>query len=129
MNVAQLRKALHDLRLLLADAGAVKPTKDVERVASLCDGREHQAIGTFLTELKRAIEDELNDPEYRQLELFNNSEKQQFERSKDALRTRAEEIPEEIRRETAAVRARFADPEPRMFPVAVTFLVPEKLSR
>ncbi len=36
-------------------------------------------------------------------------------------------IPEEIEQETAAIRARFADPQPRMFPVAVTYLVPEKL--
>ena len=34
------------------------------------------------------------------------------------------EIPGEIEKETEAIRARFADPQPRMFPVAVTFLVP-----
>jgi hypothetical protein len=36
------------------------------------------------------------------------------------------EIPSEIERETAAIKARYADPQPRMFPVAVTFLVPER---
>ncbi len=36
------------------------------------------------------------------------------------LRRRLEEIPAEIERETAAIRARYADPEPRLFPVAVT---------
>jgi len=29
--------------------------------------------------------------------------------------------------DTEAIRARFADPQPRMFPVAVTFLVPNRL--
>jgi hypothetical protein len=29
----------------------------------------------------------------------------------------------------ARIRARFADPQPRLFPVAVTFLVPEKHAR
>jgi hypothetical protein len=38
-------------------------------------------------------------------------------------------IPEEIEKETAAIRDRFADPEPRMFPVAVTYLIPEKMAR
>jgi len=38
-------------------------------------------------------------------------------------------VPEEIERETAAVRARFASPQPRLFPVAVTYLVPESLAR
>jgi hypothetical protein len=44
------------------------------------------------------------------------------------MRTRANEIPEEIKRETEAIRARFANPHARMFPVAVTFLVPEKMA-
>ena len=34
-----------------------------------------------------------------------------------------------IEKETEAIRARFADPQPRMFPVAVTFLVPEKMRK
>jgi len=41
------------------------------------------------------------------------------------MRARAKEIPEEIKRE--AIRARFATPQTRIFPVAVTFLVPEKM--
>ncbi|KKL69031.1 hypothetical protein LCGC14_2119050, partial [marine sediment metagenome] len=41
---------------------------------------------------------------------------------------RAMEIPGEIERETEAIRARFANPQARMFPVAVTFLVPDKLA-
>jgi hypothetical protein len=43
------------------------------------------------------------------------------------MRARVKEIPEEIKRETAAIRARFADPKARIFPVAVTFLIPEKM--
>ena len=55
-------------------------------------------------------------------------EVEQLDRNVDALRRRVQEIPGEIEKETAAVKARFADPQPRMFPVAVTFLVPEKLA-
>ena len=38
-------------------------------------------------------------------------------------------IPAEVERETAAIKSRYADPQPRMFPVAVTFLVPEKMRK
>jgi hypothetical protein len=56
-------------------------------------------------------------------------EVEQLDRNVEALRRRLQEIPAEIEKETAAIQARFADPQPRMFPVAVTFLVPEKLAK
>jgi len=85
--------------------------------------KETKDITAILTELKAAIEKELNDPEYRQLELFSDPEKEQFERNKDALRARVKEIPLEIEHEVESIKSRFADPQVRLFPVAVTFLV------
>lgn len=85
-------------------------------------------ITSILTELKKSIEAELKDPVYVQPMLFATEEQERFDRNKDAMRTRANEIPEEIKRETEAIRARFADPQARMFPVAVTFLIPEKMA-
>ena len=82
---------------------------------------------SILTELKKSIEAELNDPIYIQPSLFDDPEQERFERNKDAMRARAKEIPEEIKRETEAIRARFANPQARMFPIAVTFLVPDKM--
>lgn len=92
--------------------------------------KEAQDITFILTELKKAIESELEDPLYVQPSLpgMSSVEEEQLERNKDAMRVRAKEIPEEIIRETTAIKARFADPQARMFPVAVTFLVPEKMS-
>lgn len=92
--------------------------------------KEAKDIESILTELKKSIEAELKDPVYIQpmLEGFDDPEKERFERNKDAMRARAKGIPEEIKRETAAIRARFANPQARMFPVAVTFLVPEKMA-
>src|SRR5262249_30718599 len=87
------------------------------------EGREVTAI---LTELRRAIQAELDDPAYQQQELFSTPEREQFGRNVDALRARVQQIPDEVEKETAAIRARFADPQPRLFPVAVTYLVPEK---
>ena len=90
--------------------------------------KEAMDIESILTELKKSIEKELNDPEYIQGLLFDDPEQERFERNKDAMRARVREIPDEIQRETAAIRERFANPQARMFPVAVTFLVPEKIA-
>ena len=93
--------------------------------------KEVSDITAILTELRRAIQEQLDDPDYRENYLpgFAPAEQEQFERNVDALRRRLEEIPGEIEKETEAIRARFADPQPRMFPVAVTFLVPARLAR
>jgi hypothetical protein len=83
----------------------------------------------ILTELLKSIQAELSEPEYQQMTLFSDPEREQFERNRDALKARLRAIPEEIERETAAIQARYASPQPRLFPVAVTYLVPEKLAR
>lgn len=90
--------------------------------------KEAKDIESILTELKKSIESELNDPVYIQQLLFDDPETERFERNKDAMRARVKEIPAEIERETAAIRSRFAHPQARMFPVAVTFLIPEKMA-
>jgi len=90
--------------------------------------KEAKDITAILTELKKSIEAELKDPEYVQTMMFDDPERDQFERNKNAMRARSQEIPGEVERETEAIKARFANPQARMFPVAVTFFVPEKLS-
>lgn len=99
----------------------------IHRTLSARADKEVNDITSILTELKKSIKAELNDPVYIQQLLFATEEQERFERNKDAMRARVKEIPEEIKRETEAIRARFADPQARMFPVAITFLVPEKM--
>jgi hypothetical protein len=118
--VTQLRSAL-EIRMQQMVDGLQK------KLAERAD-KEAKDIESILTELKKAIEKELNDPEYIQGLLFDDPEQERFERNKDAMRTRVKEIPEEIQRETSAIRERFANPQARMFPVAVTFLVPNKIA-
>ena len=93
--------------------------------------KEVADITAILTELKRAIDDELEEPSVRQEVLpgFSSAEREQFERNVASLRARAAQIPGEIEAEAAAIRARYAGPSPRLFPVAVTFLVPERITR
>jgi hypothetical protein len=90
--------------------------------------KEQRDIETVLTELARAIESELSAPTYKQLELFSDNERTQLSRNTAALEARLAEIPGEMAAEQAVIRARYADPQPRLFPVAVTFLIPERLA-
>jgi superfamily II DNA or RNA helicase len=92
--------------------------------------KEINDITAILMELQRAIEGQLDDPTYRESFLPGLApvEREQFERNADALRRRLGEIPREIERETESIRKRFVDPQPRMFPVGVTFLVPERMA-
>jgi ERCC4-related helicase len=89
---------------------------------------ETTKITSILRELEAAIRAEINSPPDPQLPLFTDAERDQEQRNRDALAGRLAELPAELARETEAIRRRYADPQPRLFPVAVTFLVPEGLA-
>lgn len=93
--------------------------------------KEQDDIRTILSELKENILRELHQPAVVQLELsgFSQEERQQYERDFSALAERASQIDGEIEQEMARIQQRFVDPQPRLFPVAVTYLVPENLAR
>lgn len=88
---------------------------------------EVDTITTTLSDLRDQIEAELADPPPEQLSLWQADQRAQYERDVDALRHRLARIPAEIDAETAAIRRRYATIEPRHFPAAVTFLVPQRL--
>ncbi|MGB3403911.1 MAG: DISARM system SNF2-like helicase DrmD [Microcoleaceae cyanobacterium] len=91
-----------------------------------CD-KQIADITAILTELKNSIRQELDDGnEPIQLSLFNDAEKEQLERNRNSLEVRLQQIPNEIEQETAIIRSRFANPTPRLFPLTVTYLVPQK---
>jgi hypothetical protein len=104
----------------------------VESLKKALSDREDDDVATIeqvLTELRHSIHGELKQPEAEQLALFDTTdEREQFRRDIEALRRRLETIPEDIEREVEALRRRYADPEPRLFPVAITFLVPDNLA-
>ena len=104
-------------------------TSGLEKKLAERADKEAEDIKAILLELKKAIDTELDEPEYEQLSLFDDPEKEQFERNRDFLRARSMAIPAEIERETTAIKSRYADPQPRMFPVAVTFLVPDRMRK
>lgn len=98
------------------------------QLAERCN-KEVEDITAVLQELARSIRDELNAPELVQgeLNLWPQSERDQLERNRAALHKRLEEIPAEIEEESKRIRARYAEPQARLFPVAVMFIVPEGL--
>lgn len=91
--------------------------------------QEVETITHVLTDLRRTIEAELGGPEPEQLALFSSDEREQLRRDIDALKRRLDAIPADIERETEAIRRRYADPQPRLFPAALTFLLSDGAGR
>lgn len=108
---ARMAERVDSLEKLLADRAA----------------KEVADITAILGELETAIRAELQTPEYEQLSLFSPPEREQYNHNQAALAARLAQLPGELEQEIAHLRARYADPQPRLFPVAVTFLFPERL--
>jgi superfamily II DNA or RNA helicase len=98
----------------LADDLAERADKEAADLAKV--------LGDLLTSLRAALEE---NPV--QFDLFDNSEHKQLSANRQAMTLRAEALPHEIQRDTAALRERYRDPTPRLFPVALTYLIPERL--
>jgi superfamily II DNA or RNA helicase len=89
--------------------------------------QELKDIEAILTELQRSIEQELKTASQpQQLDLFSSLEKDQFERNRQGLQLRLEQIPAELAKEQDLIRQRYAQPTARLFPLAIAFLVPPK---
>jgi len=123
--------ALHsELSPALAAALEARTKERTESLARLVANRhddEVEKITAVLAELRERILAELSAPPDVQLRLFDDEEREQLERNRDFLRSRAEGIPAEVERETEALGRRFARPQPRVFPVAVEYRVPRAL--
>jgi len=96
------------------------------RLAERCD-KEVADQEAILRELERSIRADLK--ETAQLDLWDTKERDQYERDRQSMRTRLEVIPDEIIRETRAIRTRYANPSSRLFPVAVSYLLPASMVR
>ena len=87
-------------------------------------------MNTILDELERSIRVALDDtPFWEQASLFEiETERDQLRKDHDALKQRLVSIPAMREQETAALRRRYADPQARWFPAAITFLVPASIA-
>jgi len=89
---------------------------------------EVAAMRSAIGELLTSIRTQLNDVQ-PQMDLFSTPEREQLERDRSALERRLDELPLEMEQEEQRIRARYASPSPRLFPVSVTYLVPQGLSQ
>ncbi|PKN66275.1 MAG: helicase [Deltaproteobacteria bacterium HGW-Deltaproteobacteria-15] len=88
---------------------------------------EIEDLMSVLNDLEKSILEELADenlPKQLSLPGMNTEETNQLRRDIASLQARLARIPDEKKRETAAIQSRYADPTARTFPVAVVFLVP-----
>ena len=109
----------------LIEKGLAWKADTIEELAE----KEVNKLTTVMTELQRAIQAELERKDGPQLMLDLGGDepgKQQRERDLAALRHRLQEIPLEIQRESEHIRSRYASPTARLFPVAVTWLIPRR---
>ena len=107
----------------------VERTKNLEKNFEELAEKEVNKLKSVMIELQRTIKDELDRKDSPQLLLdLGGDEPGQQQRDRDmaALRRRLKEIPEEIKLESEHLRSRFTNPSARLFPVAVTWLIPRK---
>ena len=129
----RLRELWPEHRDSLMQALEARMKERATSLHNLLDERANKEINditTILNELRTNILAELRQPEIEQLQLagFTTTEREQFERNMSALAARVEQIDTEIEQEHAAIRKRYANPQPRLFPVAITYLIPEHMA-
>lgn len=127
-RVQALWPAIEESLLAALDRRTEERAESLQRQLERQADKEVADITAILHELVRQIEGELDDPDMAQLTLFSDDERTQYSQNRSALRVRLQQIPEEIEQETAAIRRRYANPQARRFPVAVTFLVPDRFA-
>lgn len=114
------------------EARMTERTKNLQTFLDERCGREVEKITNLLSELAAMIRSELQKEPEQQLRFdfdpseLTAAEAEQRTHDLTALDRRLAEIPAEIERESATLRARYREPSPRLFPVCVTFLVPPR---
>ena len=114
---------------ILANRASARRRSLAALIESRCT-EEVAAMQEILDELEQSIRGALDDaPFWQQASLFEvDAERDQLRKDHDALAERLATIPETREQETTALRHRYADPQDRWFPAAITFLVPAAIA-
>ncbi|MBR7824680.1 DISARM system SNF2-like helicase DrmD [Actinospica sp. MGRD01-02] len=109
-----------------SDQTARKQAKTLDRRCT----QEIEDMRAILTELRRNIESALDNRQwYEQLDILTVAEeREQARQDRNALERRYQQLPQLEAQESEALRRHYADPSPRHFAAAVTFLVPASLA-
>jgi len=133
-DLAQLWPSIEGNVQAALAARARERTESLQRLLDERRDKETADITRVLEELERTIRGELAEVEQPTQQLllplaeFSTAEREQYRRNIDALRLRLDQIPRELEQETRGIAARYAEPQARLFPVAVMFLVPQRLA-
>ncbi len=116
------------------DARSKERLQNLENTVARFKQGEIDDLNEILNDLEKTIKkklDEQNDEGSEQLlfEGFAEEERQQYRKDMEALENRLKRIPQERIDETASIENRYGNLAPRTFPVAVVFLVPERMVR
>lgn len=129
-RLQELWPKLEGSALQALEARMQERTKNLEKFLDERAAKEVANLTAVMQELEKSIREVLKREEDPQLKLnlegATADEKSQRERDLNALRRRLDEIPHELAQETEHLRSRYRNPQPRLFPVAVTFLVPHR---
>jgi len=118
---ATLEKPLNDSLL----ARTKDRTENLDKMLMELAQREKRNVAEILNELRQTLEAGLATPDQLEFDYDVSGR----DRGIEILRRRIEQIPREIIAEHEQIDRRFAGPTPRLFPIAVTFMVPETLAR
>lgn len=152
LNVTETRSALSAATTAPASAGVQKRFAErwpavreplqralEARMRTLAEGMQKKlaergeaeaaAITLILQELSKSLKAKLEERPPEQLEFWPEGEKSQYHLNHESLRLRLDRIPGEVEAERALIAARYSACEPRLFPFAVSFLVPARLAR
>jgi superfamily II DNA or RNA helicase len=114
----------------LAQALEARMTERTKNLQNFLDDRSEREVANFtavIQELERSIRETLDAKDDKQMQFdWTVEEKSQRERDIGSLKNRLKELPNELTREIEHLRSRYRDPQPRLFPIAVTFLVPPR---
>jgi superfamily II DNA or RNA helicase len=125
-RLAELWPRHRDQLLSALEARMNERTKNLESILKERAETEVSKLTSVLKELDRVIRKELDNGGTAQLVFDFAEEQEQRDRDLNALRRRLEQIPGEIEEETEHLRARYRNPSARLFPVAITYLVPQR---
>jgi len=112
------------------DARMVERTKNLQKFLDDRSEREVTNVTVVMKELARSIRETILNEQNPQLklDLSGGSAEENNQRGRDlfSLAARLDMIPDELEKEIEHLRSRYRGPQPRLFPVAVTFLVPPR---
>lgn len=121
--LANLKGKWSNLELILQrtlDTRMKERTETLQNRLNEKRDKEKADIERILLELKKQLEEGLENPDQLTLDLDNEDHSDY----RGLLQNRAAQIPGEIKREIELIKSRYEDPTPRLFPVCITILLP-----